>query len=546
MACFMAVGAHAPSVLASGFDAPSIGSGQSSPVARRSSAVHYNPGQLGFMDKGEVELGAGLIFGSIGYQRERRGQYQYADNFDFSDPVAASDIDPSRSGLADAVRATPVGPAVDVFAAIPVMPERITLGLGFYVPYAALLTLPDDGAQRFQAQSVTLISTSTTVSAGFRLHDVISLGAGLSYVLSIMQLSKVQDFAAVPAFGEGLAVPPINQPNSFGPTAPSTVRELDLLARQADIGPAISHGFSFNIGAAIRPTDKLDLALVYQHGSRVRLNGPFTLNMDDDFFTQDLAAQGLEYDPVVEGDAHIELSLPKRVTVGAGYRINPKISVDGSFSYVFYSDFDVIDIALTSPQLAQPALGIGETVPQDLVRDWKNTVHAELNLRGQATEKLLLSGSLGYQSGASPDSTIDMASPDGNRLMGGVGLEYGVNDRWSVLGDVRLQGIIPRTVTDSDYDLGNGTYKLFIGVAALHAKVMLGKGKRKRRRKQAEAAQTEEQTEGQTEGEDASADEESAPDAPAPDAPGEAAPAPAAPAEAPGTAAPPPPPPPPA
>ena len=37
-----------------------------------------------------------------------------------------------------------------------------------------------------------------------------------------------------------------------------------------------------------------------------------------------------------------------------------------------------------------PALGIPDTTTVALPRDWKNTVHAELNLRGQATDKLLL------------------------------------------------------------------------------------------------------------------------------------------------------------
>ena len=528
VAALLAVGAVSQSAAASGFDAPIVGTGQSSPVTRDAAAVHHNPGQLGYIDRTELEVGLGVIFGVVDYQRDRRGQYQYADNFDFSDPVDAADIDPSRSGLAQPVRATPAGPLFDAFVAIPVLKDRLTLGGGVSVPYAAILALPEDGAQRYQAQSVTLISASTTLSAGLKLHDVISIGAGVSYVLSIMSLSKVQDFGAVQAFGDGLAASPINQPNSFGPDAPSTVRELDLLSRQADIGPAISHSVSFNAGVALRPTDKLDLALVYQHGSRLRLRGDFTLDMDDEFFTQDLAAQGLQFPPLVRGDAEIELSLPKRITAGAGYQVHPKVKIDGSLSYVFYSDFDVVDITLTSPDLAQPALGIGESVPQDLVRNWVNTVHTDLNVRGQVTDKFLVSGTLGYQSGASPDSTVDMSSPDGHRLIGGAGLEYAVNDRFSILGDVRLQGILPRTVTDSDFDLGNGTYKLFIGAAAVHAKVRFGRrgsGKSKR----------EEPTE--TANEDETTEAAETPDSEAPEAP----PAPAETTEA-GPTPPPPPP----
>jgi long-chain fatty acid transport protein len=547
VATLLLAGVHARPAAASGFDAPALGGGQSSPVSRDAAAVHFNPGQLGYIDRTELDVGAGLIFGSVGYQRERRGQYQYADNFDFSDPVDPADIDPSRTGSTPAVRATPVGPIVDAFLAVPVVADRLTLGAGFYIPYAALLTLPHEGDQRFQAQSITLISTHTTVSAGLKLHDVISIGAGVSYVLSIMQLAKVQDFGAVQSFADGLAGPPINQQNSFGPDAPSTVRELDVLARQADIGPAWSHGVSFNAGIALRPTKKLDLALVYQHGSRMRLNGDFTLNMDDEFFTQDLAAQGVRFDPLVKGKAHIELSLPKRITLGAGHQVHPKLKIDGALSYVFYSDFDVIDITLSSPQLEQPALGIGRSVPQDLVRDWKNTVHAELNLRGKASKKLVLSGTIGYQSGASPNSTIDMASPDGHRLIGGVGMEYAISDRFSMLGDLRLQGILPRTVTDSDYDLGNGTYKLFLGVAAVHAKIKFGKPKTKASRGKGKAAEAEETRETEAE---PSPDTEATPE-PAADPASDPAPPPSTPEAAPvspGTSpsgGPPPPPPPP-
>lgn len=473
-AVLLAVGGFARSAAASGFDSPLIGNGQSSPVARDGAAVHHNPAQLGYIERTQLDLGLGVILGAASYQRDRRGQYQFSDELNFAEPIDPEDIDPSRTGSAEKVRAMPVGPLIDAFVAVPVLADRLTIGAGFYVPYAAILSLPEDGPQRFAAQSVTLISTHTTLSAGVKLHDKISIGAGVSYVLTIMELSKVQDFGGVGAFAEGLAQPPINQENDFGPNAPSTVRELDALARQARIGPALSHGVSFNAGVAVRPTDKLDLALVYQHGSRVRLKGDFTLDMDDELFTQDLAEQGLEFPPLVRGDAEIELSLPKRVTLGAGYQVHPKVSLDGSFSYVFYSDFDVIDITLNSPDLAQPAIGLGASVPQDLVRDWKNTVHGYLNVRARPIEKLIVSGTFGYESGASPDSTVDMASPDGNRLIGGVGVEYAVSDRFSVLGDVRVNGLVPRTVTDSDFDLGNGRYTLVLGAAALHAKIRFG------------------------------------------------------------------------
>ena len=104
---------------ASGFDAPQIGHAQSGPVTADAAAVHWNPGQLGYIDRPELYFGLGLAVGSVGIERERRGQYQYADNLDFAEPIDPADIDPSRTGSDRRVRTTPVGPLFDLFFAIP-------------------------------------------------------------------------------------------------------------------------------------------------------------------------------------------------------------------------------------------------------------------------------------------------------------------------------------------------------------------------------------------------------------------------------------------
>jgi long-chain fatty acid transport protein len=85
---------------------------------------------------------------------------------------------------------------------------------------------------------------------------------------------------------------------------------------------------------------------------------------------------------------------------------------------------------------------------------------------------LLGSVTVGYQSPASPDSTIDVASPDGHRLIGGLGAVYSLSESVALSADVRLQGILPRTVTTSDHDLGNGRYTLFIAAAGGHLRMM--------------------------------------------------------------------------
>lgn len=473
---------------ASGFDAPTIGSAQSGPVSNDAAAVWWNPGRLGYLKKTELHVGAGLIVGAASFQRNYRAPYQFSDNLDFAQPIDPADLDPRKSGSAKKVRAIPVGPALDAFFAIPAIRDRLVIGLGVSIPYVAVLNFPKGGPQRFAGQSIFLATPHATLAMAVKAHDVISIGVGVSYVLGTMSLSKIQDFGAVGTFGDSLERPPIGQQNDFGPNAPSTVRELDVLARPVKIEKAFAHGVTFNAGIALQPTKKLALGLVYHHGANLTFNGRFKLDMNDDFFTQDLAAQGLQYPPLVHGKARIKFRLPKRITLGAGYQITKRFALDGYVAYVFYQDFDRIKIRFSSPDLAQEALGVGSTVDQDLVRNWKGVVNTEVNARIDATEKLRISVTAGYNSPASPPSTIDVVSPDGHRIILGTGLVHRFNERIAILADVEGQFIVPRTVTGSDYDLGNGTYNLFIGAATLHGQFRFaGPGKRKQAKAKAKA-----------------------------------------------------------
>jgi long-chain fatty acid transport protein len=288
----------------------------------------------------------------------------------------------------------------------------------------------------------------------------------------VAELSKLQDFGSLDEFQRAFSSDPINQPNDFGPNAPSEVRELDVLSRPISIKKGLSNGISFNLGLAFRPTDGVSLGLSYQHSAPMRYVGRVAIDMNDSFFTQDLAAQGLQYKPLVEGEATLSFSLPKRLTLGAAYDVSESLRVDGFIQYVTYSDLDAFLVRAQSPDLAQPRLGLGDEVLVRLPRNWNNTVWLEANVRYRLLSSLLGSVTVGYQSPAAPDSTIDVASPDGQRFIGGLGAVYEFSEAVALSADVRLQGILPRTVTTSDHDLGNGRYTLFIAAAGGHMRVM--------------------------------------------------------------------------
>jgi long-chain fatty acid transport protein len=454
---------------ASGLDAPIVGSGQSGPVTADPAAIHWNPGALGAIEGFEVFAGAGVVAGRAEYKRQWRGTYLAPDLLRLRGPASSADIDSNKSGWASPVVATPIAPLGGVFLAAPIT-SHFVVGLGAYVPYAASLDYPDDGAQRFRLQQAFILASHVAASVAVRLGAGLSIGGSVQWVSGVATFKKVQDFAEVDEFRSAFANPPISQANDFGANAPSDVRELDVLARPISIQDAVSQGISFNAGIFHRSSPSFRWGLSYQHGARMNYRGRFAIDLNEPFFTRYLAPQGLKYPPLVKGDAEIEFRLPRRLTAGAGMTLSPRLSLDGFVSYVFYSDVDAFVVTTHSPQLAQPALGLGPSVRVLLPRAWRDTITLETNVRINLTDSLLVSGTAGYQSPTSPDATIDAASVDGHRFVGGVGGVLRLTRWLDVHADARVQGILPRAVTTSQNDVANGRYSLLVGYVGSHLK----------------------------------------------------------------------------
>lgn len=456
---------------ASGIDVPAVGSAFSGPLARDGAAVWWNPAELARLERPTVLFGGALVGGRVAYTRNRLGDYAVADTLQLLPPDDPGALDPARSGPAETVTAHPLAPTGDLFVTAPVGP--VGLGLGVYVPYAAPLSFPDDGPQRFALQRVFLAVAHVTGAVAVRIGSV-SIGAGVSAVLGRAELSRIEDFAGIDRFGEALSAPPISQPNAFGADAPSTVRELDVLARPFTFTDGRSLGIDANAGLAWSG-GPWDLALTGQLGSRLRFRGDFALDLNDPFFTRDLAAQGLSYDPLVTGTGELSFRLPPRVSLGVGRHLGERLAVEVVGGWVGWSVLDAFDLALTSPALAQPALGIGSTLGASLRRDWVDTLQVEASVRSRPEAGLGWTTTLGVHGSAAPSATVDVASPDGLRLVAAGGLSWATASGLTVTGDLEAQGIVPRTVRTSASDLGNGKYGLLVCAIGGHVLVPFGR-----------------------------------------------------------------------
>lgn len=460
------------SAYGSGLSAPVIGTSASSAVNRDPAAVYWNPAMLGPLlrdKKSDWLVGASILYLDVNFDRERLGDYQHRDSLRFLAPVPEGDINPELTGAAGTGHAAGFipAPAPQLFFGY-ALDDEFAVGMGMFVPFGAVLEFPDDGPQKWALQSVELLSVEVSAAASWRAHEDFSIGVGGGLVGGLLRLRKVVDLASTPLMADAFANPPIGQPNSFGPSAPSEVRELDILSREVDIGPGLGWTWVARAGVEWRPIDDLQLGLAYMHRVPMVFNGGFVLDMDDPFFTIDLEPQGLKYPGTIEGEAEVEFPLPPSLNAGASYQIDSQWTVAVTSSVFFNSVVDELVASLASNQLVQPELGLGTGATVALPRRWADTVQVEL--RGMyRNDAWHLGGMVGYHTPASPEETVDVASPDGPRVTTGItgGYHLGKIDFLGgglvdLVGDAHVQYVLPRTITKSDYDLSNGELTLLL------------------------------------------------------------------------------------
>jgi long-chain fatty acid transport protein len=461
-------------VLASGFAVPAIGPSNSGVVALGPTSVHFNPAAIGYKERTHLLIGGDLLVGALRYQRERRAAYQYADSLDFALPIDPAQIDASKTGQDSAATAKPAGVLPSAFIEGHVT-GPLSLGFGLYVPYAALVKWPKNGPQRFQLTEATIANIDASFGLSLKF-DKVSVGAGGSLVFGYADLSKVQDVAAVPLMGQVLRRPPINQSNDFGAKADPAVRELDTLARPFHLQNATGVGAAVRGGILAQPLHNLLLAASAEWASRMNMQGDFTLDMNDPFFTEDLASQGFKYPAKVKGRGQLAYQLPWIVRAGLSYGFGqlhgePRttIALEGQYTgwstvKSFNVDVRSDDLRLTKPGCTPAKSKACELVAGEmkmhLPRRWRDTYGGTARVTHLASSALLVWLTLSYETGASPDSTIDAASPDGTRITGGLGATQQLPKDFDVTLDFLLQQVLERHVVASDYDLGNGTYQM--------------------------------------------------------------------------------------
>jgi long-chain fatty acid transport protein len=288
--------------------------------------------------------------------------------------------------------------------------EDTTIAFGFYPPYAPDYAYPQQGPQRYTLIDTLVIQTFSGVSAAHRFGDWVSVGAGLSWNLLIVE--------------QALAV------NMVGNAA----AEKDDFIED----PAFDVAFSMagrddwamgvNVGVLVEPpSNRWAVGAMVQ--SPVRFTAEGTLNAD--FSNHTWNGSVIKQDRARDSSVIFDVNMPLIVKAGALVRPIDTLEIEVATVYEGWSSID--QIVLTQVNLEVETATGPAAITDDIVlpAGYGDTWSWRLGGEWAAHEKLTLRAGGMFETAAIPQVTQSVGLLDGDKFGVGGGLTFRPHKRWA-------------------------------------------------------------------------------------------------------------------
>lgn len=277
--------------------------------------------------------------------------------------------------------ATPIYAAV-AYKIIP----NLSVGFSFATPYGSTVEWGEDFSGREQVQRIELKAFFFQPMISVKLAPWVSLGGSYIYAKG-----KVDQTKAITQLGG----------------------TLNILDEKAS-------GQGFGFGFYFRPNDKLDVSVNYRSPVDMKAdNGVATFNVSPAVF----GPTSLNLDANGQDKFTAVLPLVDEYTIGATYKVSPKLSVSGDFNYSGWSRYQNLTIDFEKANAGNQPNDPTKSVSP---RNWENT--RTYRIGGQYMISENFAARLGYYYDESPYSDenfiADSPSFDANVITGGFGFKY--------------------------------------------------------------------------------------------------------------------------
>ena len=275
------------------------------------------------------------------------------------------------------------------------IPEsKFTIGFGVYTPFGLSVDYDKDAFTRYAINEGQLSPYNINWAVGWRPLDIVSIGAGVSYVGASTKLSRAIYLDSV------LGMP--------GPALSDASAEIDGRTETA----------TFNLGLLLKhPNIPLKFGITYRGRTFLNLKG-------SNVKFQDAAAAGgaQSFTKVSSGS----IVLPMVVSAGVNWQINPKWSLEFVYDWTKWNDVQRLQITFDDPLLAA---GGAVPIPSlSVSANWKNTSTLRLGTLYHLNKSWDLMAGLLLEETPIPSETLGPLIPGADLLSITGGASYSWRD----------------------------------------------------------------------------------------------------------------------
>ncbi|MBN1272256.1 MAG: outer membrane protein transport protein [Candidatus Aminicenantes bacterium] len=253
------------------------------------------------------------------------------------------------------------------------MNDRVTVGLGFYTPYAG-------GGYDWKAEdlgfpfksTMGILALSPTVS--YKINEHFSVGFNLHFYRGILEINTESE----------------------------------------DFGPLVSEEngstISFGLGMFFRPHERFSMGLGVRGPAKMTLEGQTSVNVDIEMIG-----------PVsIKLPSETSFVLPWDFEFGLSYMLFEHLLVSASAQYTIWSKLDKVEKVISDI----PSIG---SIKENEILNFKNILILHMGAEYQLPNGLSLRAGVGYDRSASPSDTLSIRNVDVDKftLLGGVGYQVG-------------------------------------------------------------------------------------------------------------------------
>lgn len=267
----------------------------------------------------------------------------------------------------------------DIFAATPLGDSGVVFGLGITTPYGQSVEWAKESGLPYFTEMI-MIDIAPTLA--MKLTDSVSMGAGLDFYQSQLQLKQLYPWAA------------------------ATGNPTDAMGSVNLKGSGMAAGVS--LGLTLEVTDNQRIAVVYR--------SPFDMDYEGDSRFNGVPGA---LAPVVSAKTDFEATIkfPSIATLGYALDLSDTVTVGAEVEWIEFSRFDALPVDLG----ANGSLGL---FPSEIAQNWDDVWTYGLAGSWQCSDSIELRGTYRFLESPIPDSTLSPTLPDADKHIVGIGVGW--------------------------------------------------------------------------------------------------------------------------